>query len=981
MAFRIFVLLALLLPGILLGQRCALENLDALKLQRNPKRETKTQFEEWLKTKSIKKTSANGRTQATYTIPVVVHVIHNGQAVGAGMNISDAQINSQISVLNKDFQRLNADANQTPADFLSKAGSMSIEFVLARQDEYGNAFNGIRRVNGGQSVWELYDDTELKSKSYMPSDRFLNIWVTNIGSNFLGYAFFPVSGLAGLNDSPEDPFTDGIVIDYTAFGSIDDGPFTLDPDFNKGRTLTHEMGHFLGLRHIWGDANSCSATDYVTDTPPQNGSTSGCPSHPATECSGSKMFQNFLDYTNDQCMNLFTVGQVNRMSTVLENSVRRESLLTSPAAQFPGTIAFDLGIVKIESPTELECSGSISPKIEIANLGTTTITQAKIQLKIGGSVVQVKTESLSLGHQQSAVITFNNQNLTAGNSFNFEFKILEVNGLTVDDIVTNNTVSITTAAAQNASLPFTETFDSGLNLWSLVNKDNLTGWLATPLATGGKSSFIDLHSYENEGATDFMYSPVFDLSNETTALLKFEYAHAPFPGTTGDGLYVLATAGCNEVAQSATALVSMEGSALATTNSSTSYFIPDAGDWKVKYVSLNQFLGASKFRLAFKSRNGYGNNVYIDNVEIITDNFTDLALTAVVEPTHAVCENTVQPKIQAANQGSTLITSVKVVVREGTSEILNQTLSTTINPGEVQTLQLAPILLQAGVNALSFEVSVPATTDQNTSNNIVQYPIAVTTGTLAVPLRMNEAASLVLIPNDEISWEEAATNFGSSWRLPAFNHGSIGAEAWMASPPIDFSFAEKAGIGFDYSYGIRVPNSERLTFYASTNCGQTLTNTLWASDLDNIATNISNTSWQPFDANDWQREFFSANTLAGAESVIFYVKAENQGRNNVYLDNIELYVSDDEPTEEFPGSYAIYRDADTNDTKITFNLVDKAEVEIQLYTMQGHLVVREVLPNTLNQTYTLQDSLAPGIYVFRIRIDNTWKAKRYLMRH
>lgn len=303
--------------------------------------ESENQFEEWMRDELSKQTrhSPEARRKAeVYKIPVVVHVIHNGEPVGTGTNISVAQINSQFDVLNKDFNRQNADAVNTPFEFLEVASGMSVEFVLAQIDPDGAPTNGIVRVQGTKSEWTLADNVELKSLSYWPAENYLNIWVCNI-VDYFGFTQLPVSSLPGLEGSSRNRLTDGIIIACNVFGSSDYGSFDLHPVYNKGRTTTHEMGHFFGLRHIWGDTEGCGGTDYVEDTPPQSDPTFDCPVHPILDCPDenpqSKMFQNYLDFTDDVCMNLFTSGQVDRMTVVLENSPRRASLLLPLAAEQP----------------------------------------------------------------------------------------------------------------------------------------------------------------------------------------------------------------------------------------------------------------------------------------------------------------------------------------------------------------------------------------------------------------------------------------------------------------------------------------------------------------------------------------------------------------------------------------------------------------------------------------------------------------------
>jgi len=308
--------------------------------------ESDDQFEQWLNEK-IKRQKEGDQVKrkliTSYKIQVVVHIIHNGEPVGVGTNIPDKQIISQIDVLNRDFRRLNSDAINTPDEFKTLAAATPIEFVLAQTDPNGMPTSGINRVKGFKHDFTIADNNEIKAQSYWPAENYLNIWVCFLTDRF-GFTQFPVSTLPGLENSSQNRLTDGIVISFEGFGSSDDGNFLLHPIYNKGRTTTHEMGHFFGLRHTWGDEDECKGTDYVDDTPAQALQTLGCPSHPQKECPAdkpvSKMFQNYLDYTNDECMNLFTQGQVDRMITVLENSPRRASLLLplspiQPEEQFP----------------------------------------------------------------------------------------------------------------------------------------------------------------------------------------------------------------------------------------------------------------------------------------------------------------------------------------------------------------------------------------------------------------------------------------------------------------------------------------------------------------------------------------------------------------------------------------------------------------------------------------------------------------------
>jgi hypothetical protein len=274
--------------------------------------------------------------EEVYVIPTVVHVIHNNAsgAIG-GHNISDAQVLSQITILNQDYRRLNPDAVNTPAIFQPVAADISIEFRLASLDPYGNPTTGINRVYNSQSSFAIGDEAKLKSLIFWPNDQYLNIWVCDISGGYLGYAQFPnFSTLPGIDPIMGYDPTDGVVIDYATFGNIGTSTYP----YNGGRTTTHEIGHWLGLIHIWGD-DYCG-DDYVADTPTQEQLTSGSSCSPTySTCTGPStedMIENYMDYSADACMNIFTQGQKDRMRTVMEVSPRRKSLLNSAGICIPG---------------------------------------------------------------------------------------------------------------------------------------------------------------------------------------------------------------------------------------------------------------------------------------------------------------------------------------------------------------------------------------------------------------------------------------------------------------------------------------------------------------------------------------------------------------------------------------------------------------------------------------------------------------------
>lgn len=256
-------------------------------------------------------------------LPVVVHVVYKTN----GQNISDAQIQSQIDVLNEDFARQNADTTSTPAAFRPAASATNFRFCLAQTDPFGNPTTGIERRMTTVTSFSTNDDVKTYSSGGMDAwdmNRYFNIWVCKLSGGILGYGEFPAS--AHTN-------TYGVVINYDAFGRTG----LVSPPYNMGRTSTHEIGHCFNLKHIWGDdGGGCTGSDYVTDTPNQSSETYGCRSWPAYDaCTGSSgngyMYMNYMDYSDDNCLNMFTVGQATRMANAM--SLFYPTLLTSTACE------------------------------------------------------------------------------------------------------------------------------------------------------------------------------------------------------------------------------------------------------------------------------------------------------------------------------------------------------------------------------------------------------------------------------------------------------------------------------------------------------------------------------------------------------------------------------------------------------------------------------------------------------------------------
>lgn len=238
------------------------------------------------------------------TIPLIFHIIYSSSSE----NIPDSQINDQITALKEDFNSNNPNNQNIPLVFQNLEANIGVNFELA----------GVVRVQNKKRSWRPDDSMKFTSSGgsdVIDPEHYLNIWVVNnmpyMGGNILGYAQFP-----GGNWS-----TDGIVLDHRFVGNT---------SYSTGRTATHEIGHWMNLRHIWGDG-PCSYDDFVIDTPEADSYNTGCYSYPGpSSCGSYDMFMNFMDYTNDDCMNLFTNGQKVRMAATfnIETSFRKAMDIT-----------------------------------------------------------------------------------------------------------------------------------------------------------------------------------------------------------------------------------------------------------------------------------------------------------------------------------------------------------------------------------------------------------------------------------------------------------------------------------------------------------------------------------------------------------------------------------------------------------------------------------------------------------------------------
>ncbi len=578
------------------------------------------------------------QSQATITIPVVVHVILSNPSL-----VTDAQIQAQIDVLNADYGGKNADSIRIPAAFKSRFGKGNLQFCLAKRDPAGEGSNGIVRVSSS-TISIPGDGDPVKytcqggSDAWDPS-KYLNIWVCEMESGFLGYAY---QASLSLNDVPLNER--GFVNNYQAFGR---GGTALAP-YNQGRTATHEIGHFFDLDHIWGPNNcdgnqSCTDDDGIGDTPRQFDCTFGAPAADSiitdicTATAPGVMWMNYMDYVDDRAMVLYTPQQHAKMEASLATVSWMQSLATSNGctpvtaagrdARFVQFVDAAAGPCIGNQSTVYTCTNSYQPVVRIRNAGTTTITSLTFTARFGSGTPVVTNWTGSLPALNSIDIPLTTMPLANGSNANLLVYSSNPNG-SVDERVANDTGKIAAVIFPVAAVPLTESFEaSGFPPpnWQRTNPDNNFTWERTTAAakTGTASLFINNFEYDVNGSQDEMVSPLLALRGKDSAFLTFQVAAAMFTdplnavGVPVDTLEIFVTENCGQTLRS---VYKKWGRELITTGNVAvqDAFIPAANEWRRDSVFLGNFSSATApyAQVIFRNTTNFENNLYIDDINI-----------------------------------------------------------------------------------------------------------------------------------------------------------------------------------------------------------------------------------------------------------------------------------------------------------------------------------------------------------------------------
>ena len=851
------------------------------------------------------------QTDGIYKIPIVFHIVNaNPNAV------TDAMVLQQLAVLNRDYGGTNADSVNATG-FYNVRGRSQIEFCMAARTPDGCPTNGITRTVSTatftQATYNQLKHDATGGKDAWNTAQYLNIWVGVFTDGLLGAATFPTT-------TPADE--QGVVIGDKTFTFA-----AADLPYNAGRTLTHEAGHFFDLRHIWGDASGCATDDGVGDTPLQDISTGGCPSGVRTDaCAPSAPgfnYQNYMDYTDDACMTMFTKGQATRMDAVFATYTNRASLIASPACTPPITVTNNVALKAIISPVSAECRNTLIPRVTFANAGNNAITTLSIYASIDGATPVLTSWTGNLASCGTSVTVNLNSMNAANGAHTIKIYTALPNGA-ADPVPSNDTLTKAFTIGGGSPLPLVEGFESTTFPpagWTVnnANAGSIT-WVRTAAArySGNASAYINNYNYTNTGQIDELRTPNLNIVGPDSLFLSFRLANKLYATTAdglGDTLEVRISTDCGSTWSS---IWKKGGTQLATTpGTATGNWGPTAqSEWRLEQLNLTNLLaGNSALMVSFYAKNGYGQNVFLDDINIFGKllPLRDLSIVSVTPPEPLNCTGAITPSVVFRQNARDTVKSARVnyQIDGGTVQFVNWTGSLLPRGGNTATVALPAQNLAAGSHTIKVWTSLPnALADELPANDTLSKSFVIFTtvnssitegfeGTTFPP-----AGWISLNPDNSIAWSRttiAARLGAASAYMNNYNYPNFSATDMLYTPVlkpdagIDSLFASFDVAAVTYSYpGSTVIPLDTLEVLATTDCGKTYRSVYkkWGHELQTILDpNTQRTdSFVPVTRNQWRHELINLTPLiaSATNGIQLSFKNTNNYENNIYIDNVNI---------------------------------------------------------------------------------------------
>jgi hypothetical protein len=850
------------------------------------------------------------RVQAIINVPVVVHVLLPAAQQAL---VTDAIIQTQLDTLNFYYggSPFNSDSLRVYTPFRTTYGRSDIRFCMAQRTPANLPTTGITRT----VTSTIYDGSNTPGNAIVwDPTKYLNIWVVNMGtSGLLGYSYTPGSW------GPSDPHQ-GFVNDYRAFGS---GPGTGSGgyhynEYNQGKTAVHEIGHYFNLQHTWGPNNSgnpsCTLSDGCSDTPPTVGPFFGCPSSvPVTNaCSPVApgiMWQNHMDYADDGCMVLFTKEQCVRMMTAITTAADRIGLTTSngcvappPAAGNDATIS---AIVNPANGSTTAC-GSVTPVVTIQNLGSNTLTSATINVRLNGTPIATQAWTGSLPQGGTASVTLAAVAIPTAGAYTFKIHTTFPSGQ-VDNVPANDTATSVITKVAPATIPLTHNFESVFlpQGWSLVDPDGVTtwGWYAPGAGGTGTGTAIDNYNYDIPGETDDIRTTVINTSTGLLAndslLITWDLAHKNYPDPGFyDKLQVLASNNCGATF---TLIWEKIGNVLATAGSSTGFYTtPVASDWVKQRAAIGQnIFGAGQVQFVFRNVNGFGNVIWLDNINVDVKPRKDMQVTAIVNPAITECTPPFAPSITVRNNGGEVVTAFKTgYILDGGAPVI-QSHNISLATGASTTVTFAPMNPAAGTHTIKMFVADPLTAspgpDGTPTNDTLTRSFIVPVTAINVVQGFEGTAFApaswgLINTNNNVTWvrKVPGKSSGFSSFIDNYNNNTIGQLDMLQTPPVNTVGADSVIITFDVAHKDYPGSLDRLRVLASTNCGSTFTSVYSKAGPTLATAGSSDEDYTNPLETDWRRDTIKLNNTFTGGNIILQFENRNDFGNNIFIDNVNV---------------------------------------------------------------------------------------------
>jgi type IX secretion system substrate protein/pregnancy-associated plasma protein-A len=877
------------------------------------------------------------RTQSTIiVVPIVFHMVDDASSLAG---ISDRDVIEQVEILNRDYggKKIDDYTSVIPPEITARLGKVPIKFVLARRDPNGALTSGIeRRVN------TTPDHESIKSLTAGGLDpwdtsKYLNVWCGTFhgaDSSLLGMSTFPFT--TGLGPQ-------GVVIDIGTLPYAGNTTRKYYSEYSEGATLSHEIGHYFYLWHTFGDDPSCNNNDFQIqpgwplpagagpegdDTPLSKGTGSsnfvyGNPSMNYNDgCAPENfgmMYGSFMNYFDDRALFMFSDGMRKRVEGCI--NLYRSGLLTTDGGTPPSAVN-DAFLVNV-SPRGLRERRAFfvnnTPFSAIVrNNGTGALTSVKVSVAVDANAPTTTNFAINLSPGSDTTLDLGLVSTTPGDH-TLAIYTSSPSG-TSDDFPNNDTLfSFVNIDTATASLPFAEDFSSatfppaGWQIWN-PNGDPANAWArdgASGYANAG-SAFFDNYNVDEVGSLDELITPVIDIGTASDVQLNFKVAHAVIDTvnvSAWDGLEVYVSGDGGRTYHLA---YKKTGKHLATATPTTiAFFAPPSqpGKWRDETIDLSPYLVlGQKLIVKFRNTNAFGNNLYLDDVNIIAACPTctrDIQVLAISKPRAAECATNIAPNATIKNKGIEIITSFSIAY--------------SIDNGPVQTTNVTGVNLAQG-DTLS--VTLPSATGLSTGqHHIIVYTYNPTSsvgtgdllttndtlskvfgiaGTLAAPLvegfessTFPPAGWVVVNPDGATTW--ARINVGKNSTASAYvnnyNYPLPGRVDDLYSPRVTYSGIDSVALSFDVAAAgfTHASPSDTLQVLLTKDCGNTFTSVYkkWGTNLQTVGITPPG-EFMPSSASEWRTERIDLTSIAPTGPIQFVFRNTNNNENNIFVDNVNL---------------------------------------------------------------------------------------------